>query len=123
MKSYDLKYLSIEIDDFFCQVVFSDTKRNFDRPDADEHYILFQYDENAPEEIDANYCYIESDDISIVGFYKKLDARLFPNRLYLDLKKYGIIEIKFEANKKEQRDLKQTLEALFSGLGRFEVFE
>jgi hypothetical protein len=104
-------------------VVFSDTKRNFDRPDVDEHYILFQYSEDEEEEIDANYCYIESDDSSIVGFYKKLDAKLFPNRLYLDLKKYGIIEIKFEANKKELRDLKQTLEALFSGLGKFEVMK
>ena len=122
MKSFDLKFLTITIEDFFCQVVFSDTKRKFDRPDADEHYILFQYSEDESEEIDANYCYIESDDISIVGFYKKLDAKLFRDRLFLDLKKYGNIEINFEANEREFKNLKLTLEALFSGLGKFKVF-
>ncbi|MBK8502624.1 MAG: hypothetical protein IPL46_10630 [Saprospiraceae bacterium] len=86
MKSYELKHVRITIEDFVCEVTFSDTKRNTGRPFEDEHYIMFQYYEDDDYESESNFCYIESDDLSITGHYKKLNAKLFRDMLLSILK-------------------------------------
>jgi hypothetical protein len=57
-------------------------------------------DEEIEDEIIGKYCYIESNDESITGFYKKINAKLYREVLFIDLKKNGIIEIQFKVSEK-----------------------
>ena len=113
------KKILISVDDLGCQVSFLDSKEN----DAlDDHYILLQYmaDEEIEDEIKGKYCYIESNDESITGFYKKINAKLFREVLFIDLKKNRMIEIQFKVSERKFKYLKSVFEVLFSGLGKFE---
>jgi hypothetical protein len=70
-------------------------------------------DEEIEDEIKGKYCYIESNDDTITGFYKKINAKLFREVLFIDLRNNRMIVIKFKVSERKFKYLKSVLEVLF----------
>ena len=98
------------------QVVFSETKN-----DNSDYFLIqrfFDDDIDKDDLEDEQYCYIESHDDDIIGYYDKIKATLTQKKFEIVLND-KLITLNFEINKDKFLELQEVLKIILKGLGDF----
>jgi hypothetical protein len=83
--------------------------------DDDDEYFLIQQQFEFPSD---DKCYIETQDEEFVGHYKIKEARINPNKFYLEIqrKQNSKITINFETTPKSYKDIRRVLKIIIPNI-------